>query len=123
MNGILVHITGGTRNKYGNKGSWGKVNKSGSTIYQCFVYNLVEHKIYNYPLKDVIQEMFKEKVMIVKVKEDVIVNMVMAIITRSQLLKNVVFKEKEPHKNKNLENQKEEEKLQCSFEVTIKNMQ
>jgi hypothetical protein len=35
----------------------------------------------------------------------------------------VVFKEKEPHKNKNLENQKEEEKLQCSFEVTIKNMQ
>jgi hypothetical protein len=100
----LAQISGSTRNKSSNKGSWGEVNKSGSIIYRCFVYDFVEHKIYNYPFKDVTQEMFKEKVMIVKTKEDVIVNMVMAIITHSQLLKNVVFKEKEPHKNKNLAN-------------------
>jgi hypothetical protein len=36
--------------------------------------------------------------------EDVIVNMVMVITTCSQLLKNVVVKEKEPHMNKNLAN-------------------
>lgn len=56
-------------------------------------------------------------------KEDVIVNMVMAITTCSQLSKNVVVKKKEPHKNKNLANQKKEEKLQHLFEVAIKNMQ
>jgi hypothetical protein len=37
-------------------------------------------------------------------KEDVIINMVMAIATCSQLSKNVVVKEKELHKNKNLAN-------------------
>ncbi len=55
--------------------------------------------------------------------EDVIVNMVMVITTCSQLLKNVVVKEKEPHMNKNLANQKEEEKLQHLFEASIQNMQ
>jgi hypothetical protein len=34
----------------------------------------------------------------------------------------VIFKEGEPHKNKSLVNWQEEEKLQCAFEKTIKNM-
>jgi hypothetical protein len=93
MNGVSAQINGGTRNKFGNKGNWGEINKSSSIISQCFVYSFIEHKIYNYPLKGVTQEMFKEKVTMVEVKKDA-VNMVMAITTCSQLLKNVVFMEK-----------------------------
>jgi len=93
MNGVSAQINGGTRNKSSNKGSWGEINKSGSIIFQCFVYNFIEHKIYNYPFKGVTQEMFKEKVTMVEAKKDV-VNMVMAITTCRQLLTNVVFMEK-----------------------------
>jgi len=93
MNGVSAQINGGTTNKSGNKSSWGEINKSGSIISQCFVYSFIEHKIYNYPLKGVTQEMFKEKVTMVEANKNV-VNMVMAITTYSQLLKNVVFMEK-----------------------------
>lgn len=102
MNGILAQYNGSTKNKSNNKGNWGKVNKFGSIIYRCFIYNFVEHKIYDYPLKYAIQKMFKEKITTMETKKEDVVNMVMVITTCSQLSKNVVFKEKEPRKNKNL---------------------
>jgi hypothetical protein len=46
--------------------------------------------------------MFKEKITTMETKKEDVVNMVMVITTCSQLSKNVVFKEKEPRKNKNL---------------------
>jgi hypothetical protein len=47
--------------------------------------------------------MFKEKATLAEVKkENVTINMVLVIITHNQLPKNVIFKEREPHKNKSL---------------------
>jgi len=47
--------------------------------------------------------MFKEKEKTTAPKkDDVVVNMVLAVTTRSQLPKNVVFKEKKSFKNKSL---------------------
>jgi hypothetical protein len=49
--------------------------------------------------------MFKKKVVMITPKKDnVVVNMVLAITTHSKILENVVFKEKKPFKNKNLAN-------------------
>jgi hypothetical protein len=85
------------------------------------VSSIIENKIYDYPHKDIIQAMFKEKVVATAPKKnDVAINMVLAITTRSQILKKVVFKEKEPFKNKSLVDWQEEEKLQCLFEEAIK---
>jgi len=64
--------------------------------------------------------MFKEKAMkVAPKKDDVVVDMVLAITTHSQILENVIFKEKEPFKKKHLTNWQEEEKLQRSFEKII----
>jgi hypothetical protein len=79
------------------------VNKSGSIIYHYFIYNSIEHKIYDYPYKDASQAMIKEKVTAATPKKDnVVVNMVSTITTCSQIPKSVVFKEKKPFKNKSL---------------------
>ncbi len=51
MNGVLAQISGGTINKFDNKGHHGDVKKFDSIIYYCFIYNYVEHKIYDYPHK------------------------------------------------------------------------
>jgi hypothetical protein len=68
--------------------------------------------------------MFKEKATTnPPKKENVAVNMVLAITTRTQILENVIFKEKEPLKNKRLADWQEEEKLQHSFEEAIKDIQ
>jgi len=56
-------------------------------------------------------------------KEDIVMNMVLVVTIHSQIPENVVFKEKELHKNKSLANWQEEEKFQCSFEEAIKNLQ
>jgi hypothetical protein len=51
--------------------------------------------------------MFKEKAMAAEAKkEDVIFNMVLTLLLaiRKSITKNVVFKEKKPHKNKSLTN-------------------
>jgi hypothetical protein len=52
VNGILTQIGGGTRNKSSNKRCREEVNKFGSIIYHCFIYNFIEHKIYDCPHKD-----------------------------------------------------------------------
>jgi hypothetical protein len=68
--------------------------------------------------------MFKEKVAIATPKkDDVDVNMVSTITTRNQILKNVVLKKKKPFENKSLADWQEEERLQHSFEETIKDIQ
>jgi hypothetical protein len=59
MNGVLAQSNGNTKNKSNNKGSWGEVNKFGSIIHRCFIYNFIKHKIYDYPFKYVTQEMFR----------------------------------------------------------------
>jgi hypothetical protein len=59
-----------------------------------FYYNSIEHKIYNYPHKDAVQAMFTKKTMATIPKKEDVVNMVLVVITRSQILENVVFKEK-----------------------------
>jgi hypothetical protein len=116
MNGVSTQPNG-IRNKSNNKRGSRKVNKSDSIIYHCFVYNFFEHKIYDCLHKDVGQAMFREKVMtIAPKKDDVAVNMVLAITTHSQIPGNVVFKEKEPFKKKSLTNWQEKERLQHSFE-------
>ncbi len=46
------------------------MNKYGSIIYCYFIYNFVEHKIYDYPHKDAAQAMFREKAAMVTPKED-----------------------------------------------------
>jgi hypothetical protein len=48
--------------------------------------------------------MFKEKVAATTPKDNVVINMVLVITIHNQIPKNVVFKEKEPLKNKNLAN-------------------
>jgi hypothetical protein len=103
VNGILTQTSGGVRKKSDNKRGLREVNKFNSIIYHCFVYNSIEHKIYNYHNKDAIQVMFREKATLVTPKkEDVAINMILAITTHSQIPKNVVFKEKKPLKNKSL---------------------
>jgi hypothetical protein len=60
------------------------VNKFGSIIYRYFICNSIKHKIYDYPYKDAVQAMFKEKAVVATPKKDnVVVNMVLAITTRS----------------------------------------
>jgi hypothetical protein len=49
--------------------------------------------------------------------------MVSTITTHNQIPKNVVFKKKEPFKNKSLADWQEEERLQHSFEETIRDIQ
>jgi len=56
-------------------------------------------------------------------KENVVVDMVLAITTHTQIFENVVFKEKESFKNKRLANWQEKEKLQHLFEEAIKDIQ
>jgi U3 small nucleolar ribonucleoprotein component len=68
--------------------------------------------------------MFRGKVVaITPKKEDIAMNMVLVVTTHNQIPKNVVFKEKELHKNKSLANWQEEEMLQHSFEEAIRNLQ
>jgi hypothetical protein len=68
--------------------------------------------------------MFKEKeTMVTPKKDNVVVNMVLAITICNQIPKNVVFKEKKPFKNKSLVDWQEEERLQRSFEEAIKYIQ
>ncbi len=123
MDGVLAQTNGGTRNKSDNKGGCREANKYGSIIYHYFICNFIEHKIYDYPRRDVIQAMFKEKAMVTTPKKDnVVVNMVFVVTTHNQIPKNVVLKEKEPFKNKSLIDWQEEEKLQHSFEVAIKDL-
>jgi hypothetical protein len=55
----------------------------------------MDHKIYDYPHKETPHVMFRGKTLDV-------MNMVLAMTTYSQILKNVVFKENEPPKNKSL---------------------
>jgi len=102
MNGVLAQIGGGTRNKFDNKGHHGNVNKFDSIMYCYFIYNYVEHKIYDYPHKYATRLMFKEKVMAATPrKENIVVNMVLQVTISSQILENVIFKDK-PLKNKSL---------------------
>jgi hypothetical protein len=61
MNGVLAQTNGGAGKKFNNKSRREKKNKFDSIIYHCFICNFVEHKIYNYPHKDIAQAMFKEK--------------------------------------------------------------
>ncbi len=65
-------------------------------------YNFSKHKIYNYLHKDAAQAMFIKKAVVSIPKKEDVVNMVLVIITRSQILENVVFKEKWPFKNRSL---------------------
>jgi len=58
--------------------------------------------------------------MVTPKKDDVAINMVLAITTRNQIPENVVFKEKEPLKNKSLANWQEKEKLQCSLKKPLR---
>jgi hypothetical protein len=44
-----------------------------------------------------------KKVVVVIPKKEYVLNMVLVIITHNQIPKNVVFKEKEPFKNKSLD--------------------
>lgn len=119
MNGVSAQIGGSSRNKFGNKRGCGKINKYGSIIYCCFICNCVEHKIYDYPHKDVIQAMFREKALVVTFEEDnVVINMVLAITTYDQILENVVFKEKKPFKNKSLAINKKRK----SFNIHLKKL-
>ncbi len=53
MYGILAQIRGGMGNQSNNKGGCKETNKSSSILYHCFICNFVEHKIYDYPHKDV----------------------------------------------------------------------
>ncbi len=85
MNRVLTQL-GGTWTKFGNNGGHGEVNKSDSIIYHYFIYNSIEHKIYDYPYKDASQAMFKEIATTITPKKDnVVVNMVLTIITCSQI--------------------------------------
>ncbi len=52
VNGVSAQ-PGNIINKFDNKGGHGKVTKSGSIIYHCFISNSVEHNIYDYPHKDI----------------------------------------------------------------------
>ncbi len=69
VNGILAQH-GGIGNKSGNKGSHKEANKSSSIIYRYIIYNSIEHKIYDFPHKDVIQAMFREKATTTTLEKD-----------------------------------------------------
>jgi hypothetical protein len=57
--------------------------------------------------------MFREKiVVVVPKKDDVAINMVLAISTHNEIPKNVVFKMKKPNENNSLAKSQAEEKLQ-----------
>jgi hypothetical protein len=99
------------------------VEKQTNMVHHYFIYNFIEHKFYDYPRRDVVQAMFKEKAMVITPKKDnVVVKMVFVVTTHNEIPKNVVLKEKEPLKNKSLIDWQEEEKLQHSFEVAIKDL-
>jgi hypothetical protein len=83
VNGTSTQL-GGTKTKFGNKRGRGEANKSSSIIYHYFICDSIKHKIYDYLYKDAAQAMFKEKVTVATPKkDDVIVNMVLVVITRS----------------------------------------
>jgi hypothetical protein len=93
MNGILAQL-GNIGNKFDYKGGHEESNKFESIISCCFVYNFVEHNIYDCPHKDTTQAMFRGNVATIAPKKDnVVVNMVSIVTTYSQILKNV-FKNK-----------------------------
>jgi hypothetical protein len=80
MNGISTQIGGGTRNKSCSKGGHKEVNKFGFIIYHCFIFNFIEHKIYNYLHKDTIHIMDREKAVVPTPKKgDIVVNMVLVV--------------------------------------------
>jgi hypothetical protein len=54
MNGILAQTGDGTRNKCNKKGGCEEANKYSYIIYCCFICNSFEHKMYDYPHKDVV---------------------------------------------------------------------
>jgi hypothetical protein len=83
VNGILAQPSG-IRTKLHNKRGHGETNKSNSIIYLYFICNSIEHKIYDCLYKDAAHAMFKEKATtITPKKDDVAVNMVLAITTRN----------------------------------------
>ncbi len=49
MNGVSMQFNGNIGNKFGNKKNQGNGNKSNSIIHWCFIYNSMDHKIYDYP--------------------------------------------------------------------------
>jgi hypothetical protein len=54
---------------YGNKRNLGKVTKSNSIIYHCFICSFVEHKTYDYLHKNVVHAMLREKAMAITPKK------------------------------------------------------
>ncbi len=102
VNGVSTQF-GGIKTKSSNKGAREKVNKSSSIIYRYFICNSIEQKNYDYLYKDASQAVFNEKAtMATPMKDNVVVNMILAVKIHIQVLENVVFKEKEPLKNKNM---------------------
>jgi len=68
--------------------------------------------------------MFRENIVVVAPKkDDVAINMVLAITTHNEIPKNVVFKKKKPNENNSLAKSQAEEKLQWSFEEATKDIQ
>ncbi len=108
MNGVSTLIGGCIINKSGTKGGHGEANKSNSIIYWCIIYNYIEHKIYDYLHKDVIHVMFTKKATMMLGglkglrfrKEDVTINMVLAINTYNQIPENIVVLLKEKNLTK-----------------------
>jgi hypothetical protein len=76
----------GLRQQFGNT----------TTQYSYFICNGLDHKIFDYLHQQVALEMFKNKKANFEVKKkNVAVNMVLAIMTKSQAFKVDAFKEKE----------------------------
>lgn len=81
VNGVLAQL-GGTGTKSNNKGGRKEAKKFGSIIYRYFIYNSIEQKNYGCFYKDATYAMFKEKAAMATPKKDnVVVNMVLAINT------------------------------------------
>jgi len=61
MNGVSAESNIIFGNNSGNKGNQGNGNKSNSIIHWCFIYNSMDHKIYDYPHKETTHVMFRGK--------------------------------------------------------------
>jgi hypothetical protein len=61
VNEVFAQQNKSTRNSYGQQQIQNQSNKVGPIVYQCFICNSLEHKIYDYPHHQVTQNMLKDK--------------------------------------------------------------
>lgn len=90
------------------KGNWNNKTGNTTTQYSYFICGGLDHRSFYCLHQQATLEMLKNKANFEPKKENVAVNMVLVVITRSQVSEANAFKEKEMKQNKIVTNWKNE---------------